>query len=410
MNRIATITTLCLAIFLVPVSADETVVGQMNIQDAKELFEEGWWDDAARVFEDLLKKNPNAPEVYSQLALVYVAKTNLGRWVDRGKMEAYAKKAVEMDGSNSEYRMIFGHAVGLRALRGSKLKLRGRAKASKKAYVKALELDPNNAEARNSLIEYLMQAPGFAGGSKEDALKQADVIGEMNPAKGHAVRADLYNRMDEHEKALAEARRAIELEPDSLKWRYAYAGICRAQDKFEQAESVYREILTMDPDALDVYINTGRMYREQEEWEQAQAQYEKILEIDPQHADAYEGLGFMYQEMERWDDAVAAFDRVLVIDPTRVNALYQVGRTNVLAEGNLDRAEECFVAYIDSRRKGWWPDRSSAHWRLAMVHDLRGDTDLALAELKTSRELNPDNDEAEKMLKRLKREKKMGKR
>jgi hypothetical protein len=124
MNRIAATTVVCLALFLVPTLADETVGGQADIQQAKELFEEGWWDDAARVLEDLLEKNSTDPEVYSQLALVYVAKTNLGMWVDRSKMEEYARKAVELDGSNSEYRMIFGHAVGLRALRGSKLNLR----------------------------------------------------------------------------------------------------------------------------------------------------------------------------------------------------------------------------------------------------------------------------------------------
>jgi hypothetical protein len=45
-----------------------------------------------------------------------------------------------------------------------------------------------------------------------------------------------------------------------------------------------------------------------------------------------------------------------------------------------------------------------------MVHELRGDRDLALAELQKARGVNPENDEAEKMLKRLKREKKMGKR
>ncbi len=410
MSRLSVIAMLCCVLCVAQASADDTAVVQTGVQQAKRLFEKGWWDDAARILEDLVAEKPSDPEVYSQLAMVYVAMTDIGIWVDRAKMEEYARKAIELDGSNSEYRMIFGHAVGLRALRGSKFKILGRAKSSKKAYEKALELDPKNTEARTSLIEYLMQAPGFAGGSKEDALKQADVIGEMNPAEGHAVRADLYNRMDEHDKALAEARLAIELEPDSLQWHYVYGRICRLQEKFEQAESAYLEILSIDPGELDVYLVLGQMYRGQKDWERAQAQYKKILGSDPQHPDAYEGLGFTYQESERWDEAAAAFEKVLAIDPGRADALYQVGRTYVLAESNLDRAEECFVTYIDSRLKGWWPDRSSAHWRLAMVYELRGDVELAFAELQRSREVNPDNKEAEKMFKRLKREKKMGKR
>ena len=111
-------------------------------------------------------------------------------------------------------------------------------------------------------------------------------------------------------------------------------------------------------------------------------------------------MGYLYQRQQAYEKAAAAFEKVLAVDSADVTALYQIGRTLVLSESDLQRAEECFKRYLaESRYKGWWPDRAAAHWRLSMVYDLKGRTDMAIAELEKALELDPKKEEWKDQLK-----------
>ncbi len=57
------------------------------------------------------------------------------------------------------------------------------------AFEKTVQLDPNNLDARESLLQFYLQAPSVVGGGKDKAQAQAREIAKRDPARGHLAQA-----------------------------------------------------------------------------------------------------------------------------------------------------------------------------------------------------------------------------
>ena len=66
------------------------------------------------------------------------------------------------------------------------------AKKSKAGFAKAVELAPNNAQYRMDLIQFYLQAPGFAGGDTEQAWKQIQVLQELDRVMAFQAKVAYY--------------------------------------------------------------------------------------------------------------------------------------------------------------------------------------------------------------------------
>jgi tetratricopeptide (TPR) repeat protein len=117
-------------------------------------------------------------------------------------------------------------------------------------------------------------------------------------------------------------------------------------------------------------------------------------------------LGFFLQRQKRYNESAEVFEKTFQEHPDQMSLLYQVGRSYIFAEDSLDKAESCFKEYLKIKPKKLAPQWSDAHWRLGLVYDLKGETDLAIAELEEALRLDPDNKEFEKALKLVKKKKK----
>jgi tetratricopeptide (TPR) repeat protein len=102
-----------------------------------------------------------------------------------------------------------------------------------------------------------------------------------------------------------------------------------------------------------------------------------------------------------YDDAIKVFKDILARKPDEMGAVFQVGKICVITESDLDEAEACFKRYLDVESPPNAPDWAAAHWRLGMVYDLQGKTDLAFAELRKAVELAPHNKEFRKTLRQV---------
>lgn len=94
------------------------------------------------------------------------------------------EEAADLDEDNSFYRMWMGHSYGRQAQNASVLRQAGLARNSRKNYEKAIALDPNNVEARESAMEFYLQAPGFLGGGRDKAELQAAEIEKLDTEAG----------------------------------------------------------------------------------------------------------------------------------------------------------------------------------------------------------------------------------
>ncbi len=62
----------------------------------------------------------------------------------------------------------------------------GKVKKGRAALMRAIALDPDNLDARATLMQFLLQAPGMVGGSRDGARVQAREIAQRDPERGLA--------------------------------------------------------------------------------------------------------------------------------------------------------------------------------------------------------------------------------
>jgi tetratricopeptide (TPR) repeat protein len=345
-----------------------------DVETAKNLMEEGWWDDAAIMFEKLLETEDSNPEIYNGLAEIYMMKLSRDQDVDWGKTEDYAKKAIELDPDNASYYVTLADIRGLKAMKGSKLRAMGRAKGAREAVEQAVKLEPQDIEARNWLIQYHIQAPGIAGGDKKEAYKQASMVARLDSLQGFLAQA-LILEFGEEDHAGAEAAllSALALGEEDPQPYFEYGYFCARRGEHARAESISAELLAR-------------------EWCD-----------DDSRKRVHESLGFMNQGREEWEKATSQFEQALKIDPTDASVSYQIGRTLLFAEADLSRAERIFRDYTKlTRVKGWWPGIAGAHYRLAQVYRLMGETDQALEEVDAALEIDSDHEGAKDLRNDLK--------
>ncbi len=143
----------------------------------------------------------------------------------------------------------------------------------------------------------------------------------------------------------------------------------------------------------------ARIYEKQKKYDLAEK--ENIIEL-PDKTDPRFSLGYFYQRREKFDNAFEVFERMVVDSSENWRALYQIGRTGALSGQNLDRAEACYKLYLQQDRGSNNPSLASAHWRLGMVYEHKGQTDLAREEYQAALKLDPEIEQAKKALKKLK--------
>ncbi|MGC9158215.1 MAG: tetratricopeptide repeat protein [Terracidiphilus sp.] len=117
--------------------------------------------------------------------------------------------------------------------------------------------------------------------------------------------------------------------------------------------------------------------------------YQEMIETDRSFAPAYINLGTIYFHLRQFDRAEEFYRRATETDPEYVLAYFDLG--NVLDE--LDRREESIAAY--RRAVALSPRYADAHYNLALAHEHRGETRLALRHWQAYVELDKDGPWAE---------------
>jgi tetratricopeptide (TPR) repeat protein len=368
------------------------------------MIDAGWWTDAGRELNEIVEENGDLPRAHYLLATIYLRELDMGRRTHWDEAEDHAKKAVELDGSDVENLMILGHIMGIKARDGSKLSAMGRAKTAKGSYEKAVELQPDNLQARKWLINFHMNAPGFAGGDKEEARRQAEAVAKIDPVEGHYSHADIYEFLDKDlAKAEEELKAALAAQPDESKTYYMYANFLSRNGRYEDAVKQMKALAAVEPASSGPWFGIGTYAERAERWDEAAGQYEKLAAVDSTRRDAMMRLGFLGQKQEKWDEALAGFQAAWSEDPEYYYALYQVGKTNLLGEIDLAAAEAAFKEYISARTREDGPSKADAYWRLAMVYDAMGERKQAKAACKQATKLDSKHEQAKKLYKKLKR-------
>ena len=251
---------------------------------------------------------------------------------------ATLQRAVELAPDSAEHHLWLGRAYRDKLDTVGMFKKLGWSKKLRASYLRAVELDPDNLDARSSLASFYFNAPGVAGGSFEKGIQQAEEIKKRDPLVAHALLGSAHSNRKDYEAAKKEYRAAIALDPTDPSTQYRLGVVCQTEKS----------------------------------WDEAYAAFEGAAAAD--------GTG---------DDH----------EVYRLAALYQIGRTGVFSGERLPGAVEALERYIASRKEaGQLPSAASAHWRLGMVYQRMDKNDLARDQFARALELEPDHEQAREAL------------
>lgn len=128
--------------------------------EVEALIQAGHWKRARAILEPQVKAHPNDPKGCYLLAEVKMS------FKDLDGALPLAQHAVELDGKNSNYHLKLGQILGEMAARARFFSAGPLAIKFRKEVEIAIQLDPRNLGALDSMMQFKFQAPGLMGGTR----------------------------------------------------------------------------------------------------------------------------------------------------------------------------------------------------------------------------------------------------
>ena len=269
-----------------------------TVLQGRQLFEAKKFSEARALVEPIGKTEAPAAFLLGRIAL---------EQNDAKKSVDWLETAVELNPRSSEYWDWLGRAYGSQAQKASKLKLPSLARKTKNAWEKAIELDPENLEARQDMIQYYLQAPGIMGGSKDKARSMALEIRRRNPYRG----------------------------------AFAMASVCSAVKDHACVEREMQFVATNWPDSAVVHSQLASYYTSGKQYDKAFSVLDQRLKAKPNEGITLYAFGrtasISGQNLDRGEKALRAYIAAPVANgPSTANAHYRLG---LILEKKGDKAE-----------------------------------------------------------------------
>jgi tetratricopeptide (TPR) repeat protein len=150
------------------------------------------------------------------------------------------------------------------------------------------------------------------------------------PEHAHAYfcRGVAYDRLRQHDKAVADYSRAIELDPrDARAWNHR--GIVYSANLGQPDKGVadFSKVIELNPEAAIGWVNRGSAYSYLGQPDRAVDDYSRAIQLARNFAMAWNGRGALYcDKLGRPDKAVDDFSQAIALDRKDANAWY--GRGN----------------------------------------------------------------------------------
>ncbi len=219
------------------------------VEQGRKLFEDRKYAEARALLQPLAPRDAAASYFMGRIALEENAESKAADWFE---------KAVALDPRSSLYHVWLGRAYGSQAQKASKLKQPFLAKKTKSAWEKAIALDPDNLDAREDMIAYYLQAPGFLGGSKDKARAMAMEIRKRNAYRGAIVTANICTDSKDVVCVQRELQSLIANYTDSVAGYTALAASYANAKQYDKAFEVLDGRLKSRPEEAAILYALGR--------------------------------------------------------------------------------------------------------------------------------------------------------
>jgi tetratricopeptide (TPR) repeat protein len=170
---------------------------------ANTLLQQGRVDEAAAALHTVLAAQPDDAQAHQLLCRIFYAQ-NMG---DDAIREC--ELAVSYAPSSSDNQMWLARAYGFKAAHANPFSALSLAVKVRVAFERAVQLDPENIQAKEDLGQFYVAAPSLIGGGLDKAKALADTMQPRYPAQAHRLLALIAEKKKDTAAAEAEYSNAI---------------------------------------------------------------------------------------------------------------------------------------------------------------------------------------------------------
>jgi tetratricopeptide (TPR) repeat protein len=258
-----------------------------GLDDAVALFQAKHFPDARAAFEKLAASEPQ-----NVAAHYYLGRIALDR-DDADTAVAELEKATAGDPKNSDYAFWLGSAYGVYARQHNSI---GKARKCRDSFLKAVELNPDNLDARAALATFYRMSPWFIGGSMSKAHAQADEIKKRDPLLGAQIEGEICIAENKYDDAFNAFESLLKDHPDQIAALYQIGYIAATTgQRLDRGEAALKEYLTHTPSDTQpslayAHFRLGNIYQKKDDTDAARKEYQAALALDPNLKQAADAL------------------------------------------------------------------------------------------------------------------------
>jgi len=214
------------------------------------------------------------------------------------------------------------------------------------------------------------------------ALRSGD-LSDRDAAWAMISRARAYDAKGNHDRAIQDNTRAVELSPD-LGLAYIQRGIAYTEKgDYDRAINDLDQAIKLMPDEALPYVGRGMAYREKANYDRAIQDFNKAAQVNPDSVSAYLGLGFTYYRKGDFDRAIENYDRAIALQPDEAG-LYQHRGLAYLRERKYDRAIQDYDQAVSLK-----PDEAKSYLDRGWAYGKKDEYDRAIKDYTRALELKP---------------------
>jgi tetratricopeptide (TPR) repeat protein len=215
--------------------------------------------EAISQLQERVKSNPNDAIALNLLARAYYS---LEQWDDAITTN---QRALKVQPNSSDFHEWMGRAYGEKAENVGMIGAASLARKTKAEFEKAVQLNPVSTQARLDLSEYLIEAPGFMGGSIDKARAQADATERFDVAASHLIRARIAQQKKDYDEAELEFKAAIATSKSPANYWINLASFYQSRGRLPEMEKAISTAVSFPNkqgcvlyDAARILNNSGR--------------------------------------------------------------------------------------------------------------------------------------------------------
>jgi len=192
------------------------------------------------------------------------------------------------------------------------------AKSAEKAYLKAINLDPEVEEVRIKYGILLLAKQRY-----EETMEQMNTALGLNPANADALFfiGMVYKEKGDTIRAILKFRETVELNNTYYNAYMQLAYLFLETDP-QMALLYLDNAIRIDEFSDEALYTKGLLMQNKEEYELAKEFYRRTKEINPGHMLAYYNLAYLEVLEENYNKAIEQLDKLLILAPEYIPALH----------------------------------------------------------------------------------------